>query len=264
MSTRQDDGDRISFSELKIWNECSYKHKLIYKDNLPHFKGNEYTAFGTAMHLMCERNIMNSDIDTLQVFEKAFAEELSSLKNDGAILDDNLITAMRSQAGPLCEQAIPALKKYFGEYEVISVEEKLLEQIEEFDASGKKFKGYIDVVLKTSDGKYHIIDWKTCSWGWNLDRRTDPMTTYQLTYYKNYFCKKHNIDPKTVETYFGLLKRTATKNNIEIFRVTSGPKKTSNSLNLLRKAVININKDNYIKNRLACRNCAFYKTSHCR
>ncbi len=71
------------------------------------------------------------------------------------------------------------------------------------------FKGFIDVVIKTPDGKYHIIDWKTCSWGWDARRKNDKMVTYQLALYKNYFCQKHNIDPKKVETYFAFLKRTA-------------------------------------------------------
>ena len=89
------------------------------------------------------------------------------------------------------------------------------------------------------------------------------MTTYQLAYYKNYYAKKHNIDPQNIETYFALLKRTAKKDNVEIFRVTSGPKKIRNSLNLLKKAVINIDRKNHIKNRLSCRRCEFYKTEHC-
>ena len=51
------------------------------------------------------------------------------------------------------------------------------------------------------------------------------MMTYQLTFYKHFWAKKHKVDPKKIETYFALLKRTATKNRVEIFRVTSGPKK---------------------------------------
>jgi len=89
------------------------------------------------------------------------------------------------------------------------------------------------------------------------------MTTSQLTYYKKYFCKKYNIHLQSAETYFALIKRTAAKENIEFFKVTSGDKKINNSLNFLKKAVINIHKGNYIKNRLSCRNCSFYKTEEC-
>ena len=123
---------------------------------------------------------------------------------------------MRDQAVPICEQVLPAVKNHFGAFEIVSVEEEILESIDEFESYGTNFKGFIDMVIKTEDNKYHVIDWKTCSWGWSRDKRSDPMTTYQLTYYKNYFAKKHNIDPKFIETYFVLLKRTAKNQNVEI------------------------------------------------
>ena len=96
---------------------------------------------------------------------------------------------MKTQAIPICNKVLPAVKEYFGNFKVISVEEEILEPINEFDSYGKKFKGFIDMVIKTDDDKYHIIDWKTCSWGWNSNKKTDPITNYQLTYYKNFFSK---------------------------------------------------------------------------
>ena len=80
-------------------------------------------------------------------------------------------------------------------------------------------------------------------------------------YPKDY--KKHNIDLKDIETYFALLKRTAKKNHVEIFRVTSGNKKQDNALSLLNKALFNIKKKRYIKNRSACAKCEFHKTKEC-
>ena len=79
----------------------------------------------------------------------------------------------------------------------------------------------------------------------------------------SFFAKKYNVDPKNIETYFALLKRTAKKDNVEFFRVTSGDKKTKNALNLLKKSLHNITKKIHIKNRLSCRRCEFYKTEHC-
>jgi ATP-dependent exoDNAse (exonuclease V) beta subunit len=253
---------RISFSELKIWNECPYKHKLLYGDKISGFIGNEHTAFGTAVHKVCEETITKEVLNPHLIFENEFNSELARLTQAGYELNQVLVSEMRAQAPVLCKLAIPAVKDFFEKYEVVSVEEPLLEDITEFE-SDKKFKGFIDLVLKTSDGKIHIIDWKTCSWGWDSRRKSDPMTTYQLAYYKNYYAKKHNINPENIETYFALLKRTAKKDNVEIFKVTSGPKKMKNSLKLLKKAVINIDRNNYIKNRLSCRRCEFYKTEHC-
>ena len=153
---------------------------------------------------------------------------------------------------------LPAVKNTFESFEVVSVEEDLYLPIQ----NNKKFKGYIDLVLKIND-TYHIIDWKTCSWGWDMKRRTDRMTTYQLTLYKHFFAKKHNIEPSKIETHFALLKRTAKKDNVEIFRVTSGSKKTENALKLLDKALYNMDKNVFVKNRLSCRRCEFYKTEYC-
>jgi ATP-dependent exoDNAse (exonuclease V) beta subunit len=254
---------RISFSELKNWKECPHRHKLIHIDKLPYFEGNEFTAFGTAIHAVCEEIIIDSKKDAINIFELNFLNELITLRSQGKELNDALVKEMRQQAKPICTQVIPAVKEYFGDFEVVSVEEEILEPIREFDSYGKNFKGFIDLTIKTPDNKYHVIDWKTCSWGWNTQKKSDPMTTYQLTYYKNYFSKKHSIDPKDIETYFILLKRTAKKNNVEVVRTTSGHKKTENSLKLLQNAVINIEKGNFIKNRLNCKYCKFYKTEHC-
>ena len=170
---------------------------------------------------------------------------------------------MREQAKPICNQFLSAVREHFGEFKVFSVEESLLESIDDFESYDKKFKGFIDLVLQTPDGKYHIVDWKTCSWGWTSQRKQDKTTNYQLTFYKHYFAKKHNIDPNRIETYFGLLKRTAKKNNVEICRITSGQKKTNNCLDALQKSLINIERRVAFKNRLSCKYCKFYKTEHC-
>ncbi len=254
----------ISFSELKIWNECAFKHKLVYIDEVKKFVGNEHTAFGTAMHHICELMLTEdkkNDYDSL--FEKKFLEELSVLKQKNVDLKKDLIKSMRSQSKNITGYIMPALKKTYESFEVLSVEEDLMEPMKD----GYSFKGFIDLVLKTSDGKYHIIDWKTCSWGWDSKRKSDRITSYQLTLYKHFFALKHNIDPKNIDTHFALLKRTAKSNNVEIFRVTSGPKKIDNALNLLTRALYNIKGKRHIKNRLSCTSgfgCEYYKTEHCK
>jgi ATP-dependent exoDNAse (exonuclease V) beta subunit len=160
---------------------------------------------------------------------------------------------------PLIEQA---LKEYFGTgYEVLAAEMELYEPIH--GRGDYKFKGYIDGVIATPDGKVHIFDWKTCSWGWHARRKAEPMTTYQLTLYKHFFAQKLDVDPKDIETHFALIKRTAKKNQVEFFRVSSGKRKTENALKLLDKALYNIENKRYIKNRLSCDRCQFRHTEHC-
>jgi len=254
----------ISFSELATWNECPHKHKLMYLDRIRSFKGNEFTAFGTSIHNLCEKALLDESIDMREAFLTSMNEEANRLNALGVELDEKFWLELKEQGIGLTNHILPGVKRYFGSYTVISTEEQLMEPTDLDD--DYKFKGFIDLVVQTEDGKYHIIDWKSCSWGWDLKKKTDPMITYQLTLYKYYFARKHKIDPKMIETHFALLKRTAIENNVEIFRVTSGPRKTKNVLTLLKKAIYNIKAKTHIKNRLSCyinRKCEFCHTQHC-
>jgi len=251
----------VSFSALKNWDFCPFYHKLTYIDRIKLFKGNVYTAFGTALHETCEKLTLNESTEYEKVFKQSFKDELQKLSN---IPEEHasMIRDMKVQGLELASMILEALKIKYPGYKVVSAEEEIFEPI--IDSPGEyDYKGFLDLVIKTPDGKYHIIDWKSCSWGWDIKRKTERMTTYQLTFYKNFFCEKHNVDPKNVETYFGLLKRTAKKDKVEIFRVSSGPRKIKNALNILNKAVYNIHNNNHPKNRLKCEKCEFNKTEWC-
>ncbi len=73
----------ISYSELKTWDECAYKHKLVYIDKVKNFQGNEYTAFGTAVHEVCEKSVLKEiKIDKaslMDCFNKKFLQEIQEL-----------------------------------------------------------------------------------------------------------------------------------------------------------------------------------------
>jgi hypothetical protein len=252
----------ISFSELKDWVHCAFYHKLTRVDKIEGFTGNEYTAFGSALHSVCEKKLLNEEVED-DFFVKELKKNISELDEEHKV-NKKLVLDMIGQGKKIIPEIQDALNNYFEEFEVMAVEMPLFEPIE--GEEDYQFKGFIDAVVATPDGKIHIFDWKTCSWGWNAKKRSEPMVTYQLTLYKHYFCQKMNVDPKDVETHFALLKRTASKNRVEFFRVTSGPRKTENALKLLNKALYNIKNKRYIKNRLSCTGgygCKFYKTEHC-
>lgn len=250
----------ISYSELKDWVHCAFYHKLTRVDGIDGFTGNQYTAFGSAIHSVCEKKLLQEEVD-----DNFFVEELK--KNIAALddeIDNKIVHEMMKQGNAIIPEIEDALNDYFEEYEVLAVEMPLMEMIE--GEEDYKFKGFIDAVVATPDGKVHIFDWKTCSWGWDSKKKNDKMVTYQLTLYKHFFCQKMEIDPKDVETHFALLKRTAKKNRVEFFRVTSGSIKTNNALKTLNMALYNIKNKRYIKNRLSCTagyGCKFYKTEHC-
>lgn len=252
----------ISFSELKDWVHCPFYHKLTRVDKIDGFTGNEYTAFGSAIHSVCEKKLLKEEVSD-DFFVKELKKNISELDGDHDV-NKKLVLDMIGQGKRIIPEIQSALENYFEDFEVMAVEMPLFEPIE--NEEDYNFKGFIDAIVATPDGKIHIFDWKTCSWGWNAKKRSEPMVTYQLTLYKHYFCQKMNVDPKDVETHFALLKRTASKNRVEFFRVTSGPRKTENALKLLNKALYNIKNKRYIKNRLSCTGgygCKFYKTEHC-
>jgi len=252
----------VSYSELKNWYKCPFYHKLTYIDKIRLFQGNEHTAFGSAVHKVCEDLVLKKT-DAVGDFKKLFLEELKRLPEDYELRKD-LVQAMKKQGPELVKYVVPALKRYFKKFEVISVEESLMEEVKDFPDKEYNFKGYIDLVLKTADGRYQVIDWKTCSWGWDARKKSDKMMVYQLIFYKYYLSQKYDISPENIDVYFGLLKRTIKNSNkVEFVKVTSGEKRIQNAINFLNKALYNINKKNYMKNRLSCEGCEFKKTVYC-
>ena len=256
----------ISFSEFKKWNACPFARELAYGQRIKLFNGNTYTAFGSALHETIESiydPLVDEDSPVGELFLKNLKNQFGLLSEDQ--LDLKLASEMPAQGLRIMDKIEEgALGDYFGnDFEVISLEEKLYVPIKEIEGQIYNFKGFIDIVIRTPDDIYHIIDWKSCTWGWDSRRKTEPMTVYQLTFYKKFFSEKHNIDPSKIKTYFALLKRTPSKNNIEIFEVTNGKKRVQNAVQSLSRAIANITGGLCIKNRLACRRCEYYKTEHC-
>ena len=75
MTTRK----HISYSELKDWATCPHYHKKAWIERVSTFEGNEYTAFGTAIHTVCEKKLLKEDINEQEVFQIGFDKELKTL-----------------------------------------------------------------------------------------------------------------------------------------------------------------------------------------
>lgn len=253
----------ISFSQLKNWVKCPFYHKLSNIDKVDGaFSGNIYTAFGSALHETIENHLENNitSEDLKVFFSNAFQKERESLKEE--IRDDHY-NQFLLQGENLVKKYKKSLDSYFGgNYEIVKCEEEIFEDVSNYTGNPFKFKGYIDLVVKKGD-IYHILDWKSCSWGWDAKKKADKMIVYQLIFYKHYYALKHGIDPNKIECHFGLLKRTAKRNEIEIFKVTSGKRRTENAMKLLIQALYNIDNGVYIKNRNSCTYCEFKGTVHC-
>ena len=67
----------ISYSEMKDWAFCAFYHKLTRIDKVQGFKGNAFTAFGTAVHTICERKLLKKNANG-ETFVKEFEKCLET------------------------------------------------------------------------------------------------------------------------------------------------------------------------------------------
>ena len=163
------------------------------------------------------------------------------------------------QAFNIYNEIFDWLDEKFPNYELIGSEIALYEPIP--GVEDLKFKGFIDFFIKV-DGKYHLIDFKTCGWGWGSWKRTNTHKNYQLILYKDFLCRKMELDPKSVTTHFVLLKREPPEkaSRIELVTITSGAKKMSNADAWMKKQAKSMKRGLKLKNRTACKFCSFRRS----
>ena len=277
-------GKHISYSEWKNWVICPHYHKLTYIDKVKQFEGNIYTAFGKALHTLCEETLTKtkqyrSQEKITTLLKEQFVKELKALpaEEQQRAVNEFDLQQWKQHGIEIIPDLFRTLSEKFGklgdDWNVLVAEEQLYEPITEFTEADKNFKGFIDLVVHTKkDEKIHLIDWKTCSWGWRREKKSDKTLAYQLVFYKHFYAQKYEVDPKHIECHFVLLKRTAKPGKkVEFVRVTAAKKRTSDAMKSLNTALYNITNKRYIKNRSSCVECKhrpgvceFYKTEHCK
>ena len=166
----------VSFSEIRCWAECPFRHKLIYTDKVGVDEPSPYLSYGTAIH--------NAIEDFLNTGKMKVTSAIQELKNEWKKHDfdgedfKKAHAAKRASKGwrpkPLPEylewenyaltalNRLPAyLNEIFPGYKIISAEEALYEYYPDAEIY---FKGFIDAILEvpTKRGKvFYVLDWKT-------------------------------------------------------------------------------------------------------
>lgn len=161
--------------------------------------------------------------------------------------------------------------------EVVYNEHELYVDIERDDMQ-MKFKGFIDMVIKTKDKRgntiLYVVDFKTCSWGWDLEKKQDRDLHYQILLYKHFLCKKFDLDPKAVRTAFVLLKKRPRGKDapVEWFPISAGPVAVQRAIDELNRDLTQIRlrseSGDWPKDRNQCTNkfgeaCPYLNTSNC-
>lgn len=270
----------VSFSEVSSFsNGCQWRWKLDYLDGLRSENFSIHFDFGTAVHEAVEKHFTrNNPIDiptAIKLFEEKF-EELVAKNEHGykePLSKKDRESMLASGAVIIkCLKLAPELQ----DVEVVHNEFELFEDIGHEHPI--KFKGFIDIVLKGKDKRGNTILWvgdfKTCSWGWDRDTRSDRWKHYQLFLYKHFLCKKFDIDPKNVRTAFILLKKRPPKGSgpIEFFPVSAGPVSVQRALDTLGSVVTEMVErskiGDFVKDRSQCKDkygnmCPYFNSTHC-
>ena len=146
----------VSYSEVRAWKECSWRHKLVYVDKIDKFKPSPNIDFGTHVHAECEEFLEKRTFN-LERLEKSIREGWEA---KGFEKPDVWI----KEANQIIEEIPDFLESTFPGWEFIAAEHALYEPV---DGSDVKFKGYIDGMIraknKSGQDRLWIIDWKTTS-----------------------------------------------------------------------------------------------------
>ena len=193
----------VSFSEIKCWKECAYRHKLLHIDKLDIFEPSPYLDFGTAVHEGCETYLKTKTVDRKKLIDgivnawdvNGFGKPEWYEKMPGWYKHVPVEEWCR-WANNMWDEVPEFLDETFPEWQCFEAEEMLYESVDKKDIN---FKGYIDAVIKVPKKKgdgynYWIIDWKTAqSYGWRRSKKQDILMTAQLILYKHFWSKKHGI-----------------------------------------------------------------------
>jgi hypothetical protein len=134
------------------------------------------------------------------------------------------------------------LNKILDEYDLVSVEEPLYENI----FSKYFFKGFIDLVLRHKMTKrYKILDWKTSGEDWDVNKKKkDEIFLCQMRFYKFFWSKKNNVSLSNVDCSYVVLNRLRKKKdpssypgNIQTVDINSSEDEIKYSLEKLAKSI---------------------------
>lgn len=264
----------ISYSEVRNWRECSYRHKLQQIDKIDMFKPSPYLDFGTNVHEGCESFLKESSIPRQKLLENISAAWKEFGFDDPAWVEKQPgwykykpLSVWLEWANLMWDDIPGFLDETFPGWETVEAEEELYENIEDREL---KFKGFIDAIIKVpkkrgTGHKYWILDWKTANaYGWRSSKKRDPLVQAQLILYKHFWSKKHNIDPKDVGCAFVLLKRGGKPGKVcSLVEVSAGPKATEKAEKLVSNMISSVHRGMFLKNRNSCSFCEYKETEHC-
>ena len=254
----------VSFSEVKTWKDCSYRHHLTHVKKIDFFKPSPVLDFGTAVHASCEKYLLTREMDVKlchDALDEAWAKHGSQEE-----FSEKALKVAKVESEVILSELPAFMDREFPDWVVVDAEHALYESVE---GHPHAFKGFIDGVIKCKGKRgedlYWIIDWKTAGpGGWHPEKKRDVLVQMQLALYKSFLSAKLGLDKKNVRCAFLLLKRGAKPGKTcEAFRVSVGPVTEERAVKVVTDMVRTVAKRMFFKNRLSCKFCPFQDTPHC-
>jgi hypothetical protein len=253
----------VSFSEMRDWQDCSFRHQLKHVKHIDLGKPGPLMDFGTAVHSACESYLRTRVMDNT-IAHNSLTKTWEKYKGVEGF-DEKSLAQFFIEADAILAEVPKFVDDQFPGWEFVDAEHQLYESIPNTQHA---FKGFIDGVIKTKDKKGNdliwLIDWKTTSWGWASYKKSDPHVTAQLVLYKNFWSTKTGTNPKSVRCAFALLKRAAKPgNHCELVKVSVGEVTSGRSLKVIGNMLSSVRRGVAIKNRSSCLYCEYKDTEHC-
>jgi hypothetical protein len=269
MSLLPTNKNHISFSEIKNWNECSWRHHLAYVKKIDMFVPNVHVAVGTATHNTIEHFLKTKEMKpsiAREYLEKYLEDNGANEKFVKYSVDDEMkrIASMLNDVPTFLDENYP-------NWEFIAAEEQLMESVKTLMEGHDEvtFKGFIDCVIavpgkKEGTKQYHLLDWKTASRPWGKEKLRDDNVMMQLKLYKKFWSEKHKIDMKDIRcAYIVLIKTAKPGKHCQKVDVSVGDVSAKRSLDVIDNMLTAMKNGIKIKNRMACKWCDFKGTEWC-
>lgn len=203
-----------------MWKKCPHSYKLKYIDKKSISTPNIYALFGTAMHETIQeylRLLYNVSVSSAMEFDYAkflrdsMAREFLTRKEE---IENKANPASKEEMLEFWNDGIAIMKWLMSNknrlrnystkgWELVDVELLVEHEIR----PNVFYIGYLDIVFKSDDGKYKIIDFKTSTKGWGKWAKKDKLKSQQLVLYKWFYSDRFGVPIEDISVEFHILKR---------------------------------------------------------
>lgn len=248
--------DYYSFSSLRKYVNCPVEYELTYELSLRDFSSSEYSIYGSTVHEALDMFFKAGMVEEPKTYYK---QAFQQVKTETVIKDSlsrKLMSDLLSNGNIILDSFVDFLDDYFSyDWEIVESEREIYSEIDFVDSTDRKFKGYIDLIVKHGD-YYYIIDYKTTNKEWGRWKKEDKKYYLQLQVYKYFYSKESGIPLDKIKTLFVFFTRLE-NDKIIPWLTDSGDTIIEEMKNYLSENIRAIESKRFYKNLSSCMFCSY-------